>query len=329
MISILRATQPNRKPGSPVPKLSSLTLLLLWLAKTDSKLMSLCSRWSIATGAATGLSVALCALWAGGAMFYTLSTVNVPHNLVPWLSVAWLTFVALVDREITGALDRKAAIVRPFIALFMGTITAVAIELFILQGPVDQELQRQYRAANQAQLDKLSEGEAKLEQRRGGLQASLDKLRQEEAQWSHITDDELVGRVLEGRSGKSGPGAVFRNAQEQLAAVRQRIEEIHRDQQQVEQSLSAERDRLEKEFHRREVGLVLDFPSRYMALSRVTASSASLQPYVVLDHYNYRPDRDVPDRSEAFHAAHRLSAVVASRYGRAHRPHRCFGRCCL
>jgi len=276
MISILRSNRPVREPGSPVPELNLLTRLLLWLAKADISLMRLCSRWSIDTGAATGLAVFLSALWAGGAMFYTLSTVQVPHSLLPYLSAAWVVFVGLIDREISGALDRKAAIVRPIVALFMGTIVAVPVELLILGGPIDQDLQGRYLMANKAQLKNLSEGEARLEKRRTDLEATLDKLRQEEAQWSHATDDELVGRSRLGRSRQSGAGPAYRNALDQLAAVRQRIDEIRRDRQQVEKSLSFERERLEREFHRQEVTLVTDFPSRFIALGRVTKASPAL-----------------------------------------------------
>ena len=64
--------------------------------------------------------------------------------------------------------------------------------------------------------------------------------------WGHTTDDELVGRSRVNRTGISGAGPVYLNAQEQLVAVRQRIAEVRQDQLQVEQSSAQERDRLER-----------------------------------------------------------------------------------
>ena len=108
-----------------------LTLGLFWLSKTDADLAGLCSRWAIATQAAFSVFVLFTAVLAFGAAYYTLSTLNAPGRLVPWAALGWSIFIFFLDREIVGSLDKRTAIVRPFLALFIGTLVAIPIELFV------------------------------------------------------------------------------------------------------------------------------------------------------------------------------------------------------
>jgi len=45
--------------------------------------------------------------------------------------------------------------VRPFLALFLGTIVAIPIELRVFERRIDQQLHLQYRMDNKDQFDKL------------------------------------------------------------------------------------------------------------------------------------------------------------------------------
>jgi hypothetical protein len=260
----------------PSPVRSPITLLLLWLSKTDPRLVSVCSRWAIATQAAFGVFVAFTATLAFGAAYYTLSTLNARPSLVPWIALAWAVFILFLDREIAGSLDKTTAIVRPFLALFIGALAAIPVELWVFQQRIDQELQRQYRSDNKEQLDTLRADRSLLDKRREDLQASLAELRKEETDWGKILDSEAVGRAGLGRSGVPGAGPVFRNAQAQQASIRQRIEEVRHDLNQLERSLPEERQRLDGEFRRREVGKITDFVTRYEALDKIIHSSGAL-----------------------------------------------------
>src|SRR5579883_3584557 len=129
----------------PAPVRNPLLLALFWTSKTDARLASVCSRWAMATQAAFGVFVAFTALLAFGAAYYTLCTLNVSGPMVPWIALAWSTFIFFLDREIAGSLDKTTAVVRPVLALFIGALVAIPLELFVFQERIDQELQRQYR----------------------------------------------------------------------------------------------------------------------------------------------------------------------------------------
>jgi hypothetical protein len=270
-------TKTARRPlPPPVPVRNPVTVMLFWLSKTDTRLVSVCSRWAMATQAAFGVFVLFTAALAFGAAYYTLSTLNAPGSLIPWVALAWSVFVGTCDREIAGSLDKTTAVVRPVLALFLGTLTAIPIELYVFQERIDQQLQRQYREDNRQQLEHLETTESRLDQRRADLEATLADLRKQDTDWGRIMDQELAGRTGPGRTGLTGAGPVFQNAQTQQASVRQRIGEVRQDLDQMEHTLPEERRRVEHGFQREEVGKVLDFTTRYEALDKVIHSSDAL-----------------------------------------------------
>jgi hypothetical protein len=271
-----RKTTGRRPLAPPVPVRNPVTVMLFWLSKTDRRLVSVCSRWAIATQAAFGVFVAFTAILAYGAAFYTLTTLNAPGSLVPWISLGWSVFILFLDREIAGSLDKTTAIVRPFLALFIGALVAIPIELWVFEKRIDQELQRQYRQDNKQQLDELRANQSKLDKRHDDLEATLAELRKEEADWGRILDSEAVGRSALGRTGLPGAGPAFQNAQLQQASVRQHIQEVRRDLDDIERTLPEERRRLDGAFQREEIGRVTDFVTRYEALDKVIRSSDAL-----------------------------------------------------
>jgi len=266
----------QRPLPTPKPIRNPFTRLFLWASKTDPRLAALATPWARATQAAFGVFVFFTALLAFGGMYYTLSTLAVPAAWVLWIALGWGIFVFFLDREIVGGLDRAAAIVRPLLALALGTIVAVQIQLFVFQNRIDQELARQYRQDNREQFEQIRTAQADLEKRRADLQATLADLRKQEAEWGRVMDDELTGQVKAGRTGMSGPGPVFKNADAQQAATRQRIQEVRRDLDAFELSLPEERERLERQFQRQEIAKTTDFVTRYEALHRVIHNSTPL-----------------------------------------------------
>src|SRR5262249_1244263 len=142
--------------------------MLYWLSKTDGRLISICTHWARTTQAALGFFVLFTTALAFGAAFYTIRTLGVPAAWPVWIGGAWALFVLFLDREIVGGLGKTTAIVRPLLALVIGTIIAVPIELWIFQGRIDQQLTNQYRYANRDQLNNLQAKEAQMEQNRLG-----------------------------------------------------------------------------------------------------------------------------------------------------------------
>lgn len=258
------------------PIVNPIHLLFLRISKGDPRLAAVCSDWAKSTQVAFGVFVLFTATLAFGAAYYTLSTLGAPHSLVPWIATGWAIFVLFLDREIAGSLDKRTAAIRPFLALFIGTLAAIPIELWVFQGRTDQELQREYIQNNSEPLQTLHADEAQLDQRRLELNADLRELQKQEAEWGRVLDSELVGRAGPGRTGIAGAGPVFENAQRQQTAVRERIQEVRGDMEKLELTLPREGARLHRQFEGEELSKVTDFVTRYEAMDKVVHSSPPL-----------------------------------------------------
>ena len=260
----------------PLSLRNPLSRVLLWASKTDCRLLSVCSRWAgYHPNRLWCFRVFHRGARSRGCLLHTLYPERA--RAVCSLACARLGSVYLfLDREIVGSLDKTSAIVRPFLALFIGMLVAIPIELWVFQGRVDQELQRQYRQDNSQQLDELRAGQAKLDQRREEIQATLVELRKQHAEWGRVMDQELAGRSVPGRTGLAGPGSVFKNAQTQQELVHQRMQEARQDLGRLDREMPEENRRTEERFKREEVGRVTDFVTRYEAMVKVIHSSDAL-----------------------------------------------------
>ena len=193
-----------------------------------------------------------------------------------FLGGLWSVFILYVDREIVGALDKRMAMVRPVLSLFIGVLVAVPVELWVFQDRVDQEIDKVYSSNNHDATQRLEDGQREISQRRSSLQSRYESLLAEEKKWGDVMDSELVGRTGSGRSGMAGKGPVYDNAAEQQARVRRLVAEARRDLDGFNQVNEADQTRLERQFTRQEVRKVTSFVIRYEALHRVTNDSSPL-----------------------------------------------------
>jgi hypothetical protein len=255
------------------PSHNPLVRALHWVSKTDPVIISLCGWWTRQTQAALGFFVLFTATLALCSGIYTLTTLNVQAPISYALGSLWAAFIFYIDREIVGALDKRMAMVRPVLSLFIGVLVAVPVELWVFQDRVDQEIDRMYRTDNQEATQKQDDGQKEINQRRKALQDRYESLLAEDKKWADVMDSELVGRPGSNRTGIAGAGPVYNNAAMQQARVRGLIAGVQRDLDGFKQASDAEQARLEKQYSRQEVRKVTSFVVRYEALHVVTNSS--------------------------------------------------------
>ena len=267
------ARQTNAYRHTVRPTRNPVVMALHWASKTDPAIIPLCGWWTRQTQAALGFFVLFTAMLALCSGTYTLTTLNVPPPANVALGVLWGVFIFYIDREIVGALDKRMALVRPVLSLFIGVLVAVPVELWVFQDWVDQEIDRVYRTDNNEASQKLGDGQKEIIQRRRALQDRYESLLAEDKKWGDVMDSELVGRAGNRRTGIPGQGPVFNNAASQQARVRRLIAESRRDLDSFNQANEADQARLEKQFSRQEVRKVTSFVVRCEALHRVTSAS--------------------------------------------------------
>jgi hypothetical protein len=104
------------------PTRNPITRAFHWASKTDPNIIPLCGWWTRQTQAALGFFVLFTATLALFSGTYTLTTLNVPPPFNFVLGSLWGTFIFYIDREIVGALDKRMAMVRPVLSLFIGVL---------------------------------------------------------------------------------------------------------------------------------------------------------------------------------------------------------------
>jgi hypothetical protein len=148
-------TKPRRPLPVPAPVRNPITLFLFWASKTDPRLAAVCSNCARSTQAAFGVFVCFTTAMAFCAAYYTLYTLGVVAPWTEWVAAAYSIFLMVLEREIVGGIDKATAWIRLLLALIIGTIISVPVELRVFESRVNQELARQYRQDNKDQLEEL------------------------------------------------------------------------------------------------------------------------------------------------------------------------------
>jgi hypothetical protein len=128
--------------------------LLYRLSKTDRIIVSRCNEETRIHQRSLGLFVLLTALFAFASGYYALTTVfgtwdamsmqyqlSIKQNLTVFLcATLYAVMIGSIDREIVAAKNKWAAALRIPLALAIGVVIAVPIELKILENKINQQI---------------------------------------------------------------------------------------------------------------------------------------------------------------------------------------------
>lgn len=129
--------------------------LLYRLSKTDKIIVSRCNEETRIHQRSLGLFVLLTALFAFASGYYALTTVfgtwntmsmqyelSIKQNLIVFVCAAlYAVMIGSIDREIVSAKNKWAAALRIPLALAIGFVISVPIELKVLENKINQQIQ--------------------------------------------------------------------------------------------------------------------------------------------------------------------------------------------
>lgn len=190
-----------------------------FLSKTDRDAMNspCCTRVARMTQTSLGIMVLLTGVLAFFSGSYAIYTAFANH--------AWASFVAIplgllycfmiiiFDREIVGAQVKKAVWVRLPLAIIIGFIVAVPLELRLLQDSIDKQLVVLSQEENKPALERLQAKLDATEVRKKELHGLVQKYRDEINSWNKAMEAETVGRQISGRTGIAGAGPAYKEAE--------------------------------------------------------------------------------------------------------------------
>jgi len=229
----------------------------------------------------TALGVLVCctgilAWFSGGYALYVTFDGVVLSAVV---GLVYAGMIVTIDRLIVGARSRWVAVTRVFLALAIGMVIAVPLELRLFEDRIEQQIRMENRETNQRLRTNLKEQSdlqqlnRRIDQLRGE-QTALRKEAQEarEAQLDEITGTKQAG---EPRTGVAGKGPAYEAATKREETAQRQAQTLEKEIRRLENK----KQRIQQNIDRKHVAEAskpaFDLLARYEALGQVKQESSA------------------------------------------------------
>lgn len=236
--------------------------------------MDTCATSTRKTHVARGFFVLATALAAAGAAYYfVITTAHGRHEIALPIALLWGSVIFMFDRELVGGTTVRTAWARIVLSAILGTTVAIPVEMRVLEGRLNQEIQRGHAAENATATGRLQQRQSAFDARKTALEQQLADIRQQQQEAIRNKEAEVVGRVIANETtGIRGEGPAYR-------AADNRLHELQKQAAETESSLNRVQDdraQAAADFKNEEIGAIYDFPTRYEALKRATPAFTPL-----------------------------------------------------
>lgn len=252
-----------------------------FLSKTDQDVLrnKCCTRSARMTQTSLGVMVfftGILAFFSGSyAIYTTFSNSFLAPLLAPVLGIIYGCMIIVFDREIVSATDKRAVLIRFPLAIAIGFIVAVPLELRLLEDSIQEELGRMTRTENSSAVERRDRAQDEFEARKKAIEQEITKYKNEVSKWDGIMEAEAVGRQIAGRTGIAGRGPAY----EEALRNKDKNQEFLNDAQSRLSKLEGSEDqfisKIDTQYKDRYHGKATDFLSRYVALESLKSNSTA------------------------------------------------------
>src|SRR5262245_60417352 len=168
--------------------------ILLYLSKTDRRLIGLCSDSAYKTQVSYGVFVMIVGIFAFVSSSYALRTTLSESYAVFAVSAVYATLIMFIDREIVSATSKGKGMIaaRLGLAVFIGLVMSVPIELRLFEKQITQELERIQNIDNSPYLERKQQAEAKYRERILAREKQVQELEKEANEFQKRKTNELL-----------------------------------------------------------------------------------------------------------------------------------------
>lgn len=256
--------------------MSIVTKFLLYLSKTDRRVIVLCSDSAYKTQAGNGVFVLLVGIFAFTSASYALRTALGANWVAFLVAAVYGVLIIFIDREIVSANNKNKGMIatRLGLAVFIGLVVSVPIELRLFEEQINQELKRTQNSDNSPYLAKKLEAEAQFRDRILVKDKQIQELQKEAGQLQTRLTNELLQRgqqitgVVAG-TGRPGNGPVFRRLEAQIKENEHQLTQARADYNKLKEEELNALKRLDEEYHNQAIPPADDLLARYVALGSV------------------------------------------------------------
>ncbi|OLE52071.1 MAG: hypothetical protein AUG51_19960 [Acidobacteria bacterium 13_1_20CM_3_53_8] len=248
-----------------------------FLSKTDRHIISHCTDYTAKTQTAYGVFVLLTGAFAFLSCMYAVNSTFKSLKVAIPVALLYSTVIIFIDREIVSAQTKWAVFPRFFLALAIGLVISVPLEMRLFSDRIEQEIKRLSKLENQQAFDDRRNGENAYQKKIDDLQNEIKSYRQNINDAMTAMQDEVVGAVRAGkaRTGKAGRGAAYEEADEQKRLNEGLLQAAENELRILTQQRDEVQAKIDRDFGARAINPVDDFLARYEAMEHVKQSSSS------------------------------------------------------
>jgi len=262
---------------------------LLYLSKTDVDVLKHCTKYAVYSRMALGSMVLFTGILAFFSGSYAVSTMfqdfnpvtksidvsNVGIAISVLIGSVYCLMIVTFDREIVSVTNRTAALIRLSLAIVIGFVVALPLELKLLEGGVDKQLALQSKEENKNDYERRVSAIDALNTKTAELEANVQKEKDEIAKWKDAMEAEVVGRVKQGRTGKAGEGPAFREAKQNMELHQKFLEQAQNQLQQHQNNYPLLVIQITEEYKTQEIEQEYDLLTRIEALETIKSNSSA------------------------------------------------------
>ena len=252
-----------------------------FLSKTDQDALNAncCSKSVRMTQTSLGVMVFITgtlAFFSGSYAIYTAFSGSAWAAIltIP-IGILYSFMIMVFDREIVSATNKFAVIVRFPLALAIGLIVAVPLEMRLLQDSIEKEIKRISNTENSSVITTMDQEESTIKKRKRELEESIAHYRDEVSRWQNAMEAEAVGRQLAGRTGHAGIGPAYAEAEKNRNQNQKFLDETKQELNRVEAQEEKMMARITEKYTGRVIPPAYDFLARYLALDTLKQNSAA------------------------------------------------------
>lgn len=250
--------------------------ILLYLSKTDRRLIRLCSDSAYKTQIGYGVFVLIVGIFAFTSSSYALHTALGESYAVYPVAAVYAALIMFIDREIVSATNKGKGMIatRLGLAVFIGLVVSVPIELKLFDKQINQELKRIENADNSPHHEKKQQAAVQYRERIEAKERQIEELEEEAGEiQNRITNevlqpDQQIQGVPRGTL-RPGIGPVYRRLKEQAAEKEEQLRQAREAYNKLRADEQGELERLEKDYGKQAIPPADDLLSRYVALGAI------------------------------------------------------------
>lgn len=189
----------------------------------------------------------------------------------------WSLLIMNIEREIVSAHNKWSAIVRLPLAIAIGLAIAIPVKVQFFSDRIIKELNMTSKQENSIHDDNHQSRLKFYIDRISSLNNSISEERGNMAKWASASEAEIVGRQLDGRTGRAGVGPAYMEAQKNYSMHKSFLEDYEKQLTETKALLEEVRKSSLHQLEDAKISQSYDFLSQYDMMSEISNSKASLK----------------------------------------------------